>query len=105
MKNLCKHLFESVKIGRVEIKNRIALAPMGTGSILVDSEGKLGPRGVEYYLERCRGGVGLIISHASKVENEIDPLKIRQLETLSGPSRRELLHKIIEAEKSNQIFI
>jgi 2-enoate reductase len=75
MKNLCKHLFESVKIGRVEIKNRIALAPMGTGSILVDSEGKLGPRGVEYYLERCRGGVGLIISHASKVENEVESLK------------------------------
>jgi 2-enoate reductase len=70
-----KHLFEPVRIGGTEIKNRIALAPMGTGSILVDSEGKLGPRGVEYYLERCRGGVGLIISHASKVENEIDPLK------------------------------
>jgi 2-enoate reductase len=70
-----KHLFEPVMIGRVEIKNRIAMAPMGTGSILVDSEGKLGPRGVEYYLERCRGGVGLIISHACKVENEIDPTK------------------------------
>ncbi len=75
MQSSFKHLFEPVRIGRTEIKNRIALAPMGTGSILVDSEGKLGPRGVEYYLERCRGGVGLIISHASKVENEIDPLK------------------------------
>ncbi|HUL21501.1 MAG TPA: FAD-dependent oxidoreductase [Thermodesulfobacteriota bacterium] len=75
MKGSFKHLFEPVRIGKVEIKNRIALAPMGTGSILVDSEGKLGPRGVEHYLERCRGGVGLIISHASKVENEIDPLK------------------------------
>jgi len=70
-----KHLFEPVRIGGTEIKNRIALAPMGTGSILVDSEGKLGPRGVEYYLERCRGGVGLIISHASKVENEVESLK------------------------------
>lgn len=39
------------------------------------------------------------------LRNEIDPLKIRQLETLSGPSRRELLHKIIEAEKGNQKFI
>jgi 2-enoate reductase len=75
MQGAFKHLFEPVRIGRIEIKNRIALAPMGLGSILVDSEGKLGPRGVEYYLERCRGGVGLIISHASKVENEIDPLK------------------------------
>jgi glutaconate CoA-transferase subunit B len=33
--------------------------------------------------------------------SEIDPLNIRRLETLSGPSRRELLHKIIEAETEN----
>ncbi len=36
------------------------------------------------------------------LRTEIDPLNIRRLETLSGPSRRELLHKIIEAER-NQI--
>jgi acyl CoA:acetate/3-ketoacid CoA transferase beta subunit len=33
------------------------------------------------------------------LRNEIDPLNIRKLETLSGPSRRELLHQIIAAEK------
>jgi len=33
------------------------------------------------------------------LRNEIDPLNIRRLETLSGPARRELLHKIIEVEK------
>jgi glutaconate CoA-transferase subunit B len=32
------------------------------------------------------------------LRNEIDPMNIRRLETLSGPSRREQLHKIIEAE-------
>jgi glutaconate CoA-transferase subunit B len=36
------------------------------------------------------------------LRNEIDPMNIRRLETLSGPSRRELLHKIIEAEKTIQ---
>ncbi len=35
------------------------------------------------------------------LRNEIDPLNIRRLETLSGPSRRELLHQIIEKEKQN----
>jgi acyl CoA:acetate/3-ketoacid CoA transferase beta subunit len=34
------------------------------------------------------------------LRNEIDPMNIRRLETLSGPARREQLHKIIEAEKS-----
>jgi acyl CoA:acetate/3-ketoacid CoA transferase beta subunit len=33
------------------------------------------------------------------LREEIDPLNIRRLETLSGPSRREQLHRIIEAEK------
>jgi acyl CoA:acetate/3-ketoacid CoA transferase beta subunit len=36
------------------------------------------------------------------LRNEIDPLNIRRLETLSGPARRELLHRIIEAERENQ---
>jgi hypothetical protein len=33
------------------------------------------------------------------LRNEIDPMNIRRLEMLSGPARRELLHKIIESEK------
>ena len=37
------------------------------------------------------------------LRNEIDPLNIRQLETLSGPSRREQLHRIINAENTNLI--
>jgi glutaconate CoA-transferase, subunit B len=36
------------------------------------------------------------------LRHEIDPMNIRQLETLSGPSRREQLHKIIEAENYQQ---
>jgi glutaconate CoA-transferase, subunit B len=32
------------------------------------------------------------------LRKEIDPLNIRRLETLNGPARRELLHRIIEIE-------
>lgn len=32
------------------------------------------------------------------LRNEIDPMNIRRLETLSGSARRDLLHKIIETE-------
>lgn len=35
------------------------------------------------------------------LRHEIDPLNIRRLETLSGPARRELLHRIIEVEQDN----
>ncbi len=67
-------LFEPIKIRGVEIKNRIAMAPMGlTG--LVNLDGSLGPRAMDYYLERARGGVGLIITGLFKVENEIEPFQ------------------------------
>ncbi len=74
MDDVTRQLFKPIRIGSVEIKNRIALAPMGLGS-LVNTDGSLGPRAVDYYVERVRGGVGLIITHACKVENEIDSLK------------------------------
>lgn len=73
MRDLYHRLFESTQIGRVEIKNRIAMAPMGLAG-LNNTDGSLGPRAIDYYIERIRGGVGLIITHACKVENEIDPL-------------------------------
>jgi len=66
-------LFEPLKIGLVEIKNRIAMAPIGIGG-LTNPNGSPGMRAVEYYLERARGNVGLIITSNFKVENDIDPL-------------------------------
>jgi glutaconate CoA-transferase subunit B len=37
------------------------------------------------------------------LRNEIDPLNIRQLERLSGPARREQLHRIITIENENRM--
>jgi 2-enoate reductase len=65
-------LFEPVNIGRVVLKNRIAMAPMGLVG-LTDREGNLLQRAIDYYIERARGGVGLIITGLFKVENDIDP--------------------------------
>jgi len=64
-------LFEPIQIGKVEIKNRVAMAPMGISGLL-NPDGSPGPRAIDYYLERARGGVGLIISSVFKVENDID---------------------------------
>ena len=64
-------LLEPIKIGEVEIKNRIAMAPMGMAGLL-NSNLAPGPRLLDYYLERARGGVGLIITGLFKVENEVE---------------------------------
>ncbi|MFC2039515.1 FAD-dependent oxidoreductase, partial [Chloroflexota bacterium] len=46
---------------RLTIKNRIAMAPMGLLG-LVESDGRISQRGIDYYVERARGEVGLIIT-------------------------------------------
>lgn len=69
-----KNLFEPVRIGKVEIKNRIVMAPLGI-DYMTNLDGSPSERAVEYYLERARNGVGLIISGCFKVENEIEKLE------------------------------
>jgi len=63
-------LFEPINIGKVIINNRIAMAPMGIVG-LTNPDGNPAPRGIDYYIERARGGTGLIITGLFQVENEI----------------------------------
>ena len=56
-----QELFTPIKIGGVEIKNRFFLAPMGNFGT-VDTLGALTNEGIEFYVERARGGIGLIIT-------------------------------------------
>jgi 2-enoate reductase len=64
-------LFTPVRIGAVDIKNRYAMAPMGPAGFS-DADGTFNPRGIDYYVERARGGTGLIITGVSIVENDIE---------------------------------
>ena len=58
-----KHLFSPVKIGSVEIPNRIALMPMGCCSPrMMRTDGSYTKDGADYYIERAKGGTGLIIT-------------------------------------------
>ncbi|MBI2909030.1 MAG: FAD-dependent oxidoreductase [Chloroflexi bacterium] len=57
------HLFQPGRIGSLEVKNRIVMAPMGT--FTADDEGYITDRTIDYYVERAEGGVGLIISQAT----------------------------------------
>ncbi len=72
MKNERKILFEPLKIGSIEIKNKFFMAPMGT---LADNDetGSYTNRGAEYYVRRAQGGVGLIITGANWAENDVEP--------------------------------
>lgn len=66
-------LFEPIKIGQLEIKNRIVFAPLcNTG--MLNPDGSFTQQAVEYYRERVKGGAGLIVSGAAKVENEVEKI-------------------------------
>ena len=54
-------LFTPIQIGSVTIKNRFAMAPMGPLG-LADANGGWNQRGIDYYVERAKGGTGLIIT-------------------------------------------
>lgn len=71
MKKEHEILFTPYKLAGCEIKNRYVMAAMGTGG-MVTPENTFNERGVEYYVARAKGGVGLLITGTLYVENEIE---------------------------------
>ncbi|MFC1956280.1 FAD-dependent oxidoreductase [Chloroflexota bacterium] len=65
-------LFEPGKIGSLAIKNRILMCPMAIGG-LEEPDGRLSQRGIDYYVARAKGGVGLIITGFTRVSRELEP--------------------------------
>ncbi len=55
-----KKLFEPIKIGNVEIRNRIVMAPFGGGGGYAKDE-MVTERAKAFYRERAKGGAGLIL--------------------------------------------
>ena len=64
-------LFTPYCIGGVELKNRFAMAPMGPLG-LGDEQGGFNQRGIDYYTARARGGVGLIVTGVTFVDNQVE---------------------------------
>ncbi|MCI2048565.1 MAG: FAD-dependent oxidoreductase [Lachnospiraceae bacterium] len=65
------NLFTPVKIGKLELKNRFAMAPMGPLG-LSDCEGGFNQRGIDYYTARAKGGTGLIITGVTFSDCEVE---------------------------------
>ncbi|MCD8334253.1 MAG: NAD(P)/FAD-dependent oxidoreductase [Clostridiales bacterium] len=66
MKTDYKHIFSPLTIKRTTIRNRIAMTPMGTN--YGETSGEMIPRHINYYVERAKGGVGLIILENANVD-------------------------------------
>lgn len=64
-------LFEKGYIGKLQIKNRIVMAPMNVGGNN-ESDGCLSTKGLDYFVERAKGGAGLIVTGAVRVTREFE---------------------------------
>lgn len=64
-------LFTPASIGACGLKNRFVMAPMGPAG-LADAQGAFNQTGIDFYAERARGGVGLIIAGMCYVENTVE---------------------------------
>lgn len=69
-------LFQPLKVGGIELKNRIVLEPMGIHSHrLVNEDGSFTDDGITYYETVAKGGAGLLITSAMPVNSKFDMSK------------------------------
>jgi len=62
-----KHLFQPLKIGSMEVKNRVVMPAMGMG-FGIDEDGCVNPQLTEFYVERARGRPGMMTVGGAAVD-------------------------------------
>lgn len=87
-------LFEPDTIGNCRLVNRIIMAPMGNIN-MADPAGRPSDKMIEYFIERAKGGAGLLITGLVPVSFGIDPTVSEDNDTsyfprIDGTSRTRL---------------
>lgn len=91
------HLFSPLKIGQLEVKNRVVMTAMGCSMANID--GSPSEQMIRYYEERARGGVGLITTEITRVNDdtgvgESAQLSVSHNEVIPGLAKlAEAVHK------------
>ncbi|MHB8086484.1 MAG: oxidoreductase, partial [Dehalococcoidia bacterium] len=86
-------LFSPIEINAVKIKNRIVMGPMGN-VCMCDETGRPNNKMIRYFVERARGGTGLITSGLVPVSFNVDP-------SLTEPGDLTILPRI---DRSRTVF-
>ena len=94
-------LFEPGRIGKLSIRNRIVMAPMGIIG-LTEPDGKLLQRAIDYYAERAMGGVGLIVTglFLPILDIEFGPLKKQGFSFIPRVDSPDVIPKLSELTDS-----
>jgi len=90
-----RHLLSPGRIGPLELRNRIVLAPMG--SFLAGEDGHITERHRRFYEERARGGAGLITTEVVAVDYPRGAAMTHQLglsDDVFLPGLRDLVQRV-----------
>jgi 2,4-dienoyl-CoA reductase-like NADH-dependent reductase (Old Yellow Enzyme family)/thioredoxin reductase len=87
-------LFRPGRIGRMELPNRIVMAPLGTN--LADASGGVTRQLIDWYAERARGGAGLIIVENAAADTCFGRGLARQVR-IDDPKLTPGLNELVEA--------
>ena len=68
-----EHLMSPLKIGSITVKNRYAVGPMGGRHLIYTPKGAYSENGIDYWVERARGGFGLIVTGSNVANLTVDP--------------------------------
>ena len=79
-----QQIFEPGEIGQCKVKNRIIMAPMGNIN-MADPIGRPLLKMIDYFVERARGGTGLLITGLVPVSFGIDPTISEENDTTYFP--------------------
>lgn len=74
------------------LNNRIVMPPMGTQ--MAQPDGSVSPAQLSYYEARARGGVGLLIVEATRVDSPLGPFSLRADEDRFIPGLAELTKRM-----------
>jgi 2-enoate reductase len=89
-------LFERARIGGLELKNRIAMAPMGTNG-LTDIDYGYSRRLIDFYAARAKGGAGMIMTGAAVVNTDLEGGITQFLPRLNTPAYMGRLSELCDA--------
>ncbi len=87
-------LFEPVQIGKVELRNRLVLAPTNTN---FSDNHLVGDQTLGWYLARAKGGLGLLIFEATPVSPMAATTSIYNIHHLWGPEHVAKMALLTEA--------
>jgi 2-enoate reductase len=98
-------LFEPGRIGKLQIRNRIAMAPMGIIG-LIEEDGRISQRVIDYYVARAKGGVGLIITGLCipTLDIEFGPIKKQGMSfvpRIDSPDVIPMLKQLVDSVHSH----